>query len=323
MKLTLLLLFIVSAGAFASTEEKLSQRFAVQPGGTVVVDVEFGTIDISTNATSEVVVDVVRKIGRKKKADEAAYLRDHPVKFTQSGNTVKIESHGSQHWFSWGGRAIQNEATYTLHVPAQFSARLNTGGGDVEVADLTGEVKVGTGGGGLGFARLHGRLQGETGGGGVNARDCEGALTLRTGGGGVEVIGGAGSLDGTTGGGGVSVKNFQGPAHVSTGGGGVTVEKVQGAVDASTGGGSVHAVLPSELSDPVKLSTRGGGITVSAPKTAAFNLDARTEGGGVTTDLPVAVVGKMEEGCLVGPVNGGGKTVQLHSGGGDIHLKKL
>jgi hypothetical protein len=35
------------------------------------------------------------------------------------------------------------------------------------------------------------------------------------------------------------------------------------------------------------------------------------------------MVGKMEEGRLQGPVNGGGKAVQLRSGGGSIHLKKL
>jgi hypothetical protein len=39
--------------------------------------------------------------------------------------------------------------------------------------------------------------------------------------------------------------------------------------------------------------------------------------------LPVAVVGKVEHGRLQGPVNGGGKTVELRSGGGGIHLKKL
>ena len=97
---------------------------------------------------------------------------------------------------------------------------------------------------------------------------------------------------------------------------------MDGVVDGSTGGGSISAVLPSELSETVKLSTGGGGISVSVPKTAAFNLDAKTSGGGVSTDLPVTVVGKMEHGRLQGPVNGGGKTVQLRSGGGSIHLKK-
>jgi hypothetical protein len=323
MKLTSLLLLITSVTAFAATEEKLNHRFSVQPGGTVVVEVDFGSIDVSTNGTGEVVVDVWRKIGRKKKADEEAFLRDDPVKFTQEGGTVVIRSQGKSNW-SWSSSGrVQNDAKYTITVPAQFNARLKSGGGGVRVVDLTGDVRAHTGGGGLSFARLHGALNGESGGGGVNASDCEGVLNFRTGGGGIEVSGGSGSLDGTTGGGSVSVRKFQGPAHVTTGGGGLTIENVDGGVDASTGGGSINAVLPAELSDAVKLSTGGGGISVGVPATAAFTLDATTSGGGVRTDVPVIVVGKIEDGRLQGPVNGGGKLVQLHSGGGSIHLKKL
>jgi len=323
LKPILALLLVNSIAAFAATEEKLHQQFPAQPGGAVVVEVDFGSINISTNATSEVVVDVWRKIGRKNKADEEAFLRDNPVKLTQEGNTVTILSHGkaSSSW-SWSGRN-QNEAKYTITVPARFDARLKSGGGGIDVADLTGEVRAQTGGGGLSFARLNGALTADTGGGGVKAGACEGKLSLRSGGGGLEVIGGSGSLDGKVGGGSVTVREFQGSVRVNTGGGGITVEKAQGAVEASTGGGSINAVLPSELSDTVKLSTGGGGINVSVPETAAFSLDAKTSGGRVSTELPVAVTGKKEEGRLQGPVNGGGKLVELRSGGGGIHLKKL
>lgn len=287
------------------------------------MEVDFGSIDVSTNATSEVLVDVWRKVGRRKKADEEAFLRDNPVEFSQEGKTVMIRSHGKANrtWSLFGRN--ENDAKYTITVPAQFNAQIKSGGGGVRVVDLTGEVKAQTGGGGLTFARLHGPLNGETGGGGVKAGDCEGALNFRTGGGGIEVTGGSGSLSGSTGGGSVSVGNFQGSAHVSAGGGGLTIENVAGGVDASTGGGSIRAVLPSELSDTVKLSTGGGGISVGLPATAAFDLDAKTSGGSVSTELAVAVVGKMERGRLEGPVNGGGKSVQLRSGGGSIHLKKL
>jgi hypothetical protein len=319
----LALLLISSIAASAATEERLNQRYSVQPGGTVVVEVDFGAINVSTNGTSEVVIDVWRKIGRKKKADEEAFLRDHPVTFTQDGNTVAIRSQSKTRssWSSSGRNS--NEAKYTITVPARFSAQLRTGGGGIDVVDLTGEVRADTGGGTLSFTRLTGTLRGETGGGGVKAAACDGTLTLRTGGGVIEVNRSSGALDGTTGGGSVTVREFQGPAHVRTGGGGLTIEKVQGIVDGSTGGGSISAVLPSEVSGPVKLSTGGGGITVGVPSTAAFDLDARTSGGSVSTDLPVTVVGKVEHGRLQGPVNGGGKTVELRSGGGGIHLKKL
>jgi len=316
-------LLVNSIAVLAATEEKLHQQFPVQPGGTVVVEVDFGSINVSTNAISEVVVDVWRKVGRKKKADEEAFLRENPVTLTHDGNTVTVRSHGKANssW-SWSGRN-QNEAKYTITVPARFDARLKSGGGGIEVVDLTGEVRAQTGGGGLSFARLNGPLNGETGGGGVKASACEGKIVFRTGGGGMEVVGGSGSLDGKNGGGSVTVREFQGSVRVSTGGGGIAVEKIQGTVEATTGGGSISAVLPSELSDTVKLLTGGGGINVSVPATAAFSLDAATAGGKVSTELSVAVVGKMEDGRLKGPVNGGGKAVELRSGGGSIHLKKI
>ena len=79
---TAFFLFLIGAvAAQASTEEKLHQHFAAQPGGMVVVEVDFGAIEISTNAFGEVVVDVWRKIGLRKQANEAAFLRDNPVEF--------------------------------------------------------------------------------------------------------------------------------------------------------------------------------------------------------------------------------------------------
>ena len=303
MQLPLLLLGAIAASA--ATEEKLNQKFSVPPGGTVVVEVEFGQVNVSTNATSEVVVEAWRKIGRSNKADEEGFLRDHPVTIALDGNTVTIFSRGKNRWFGSSGRHSSNEAKYTITVPSRFNARLKTGGGPVEVAGLTGEMHA------------------DTGGGNIKAGACDGTITLRTGGGSIEVSNSAGTLDASTGGGSVSVAEFQGPAHVRTGGGGLTLERVQGALDGSTGGGSISTVLPSELSGEVKLSTGGGGVSVSAPSTVAFDLDAKTGGGSVTTDLPVAVIGKVEHGRLQGPVNGGGKTVQLRSGGGSIHLKKL
>ena len=70
MKLTLFLLPLTALAALAATEEQLNKHFTVQPEGKLVVDVDFGSIDVTTHATDEVVVDVWRKITRKNKADE-------------------------------------------------------------------------------------------------------------------------------------------------------------------------------------------------------------------------------------------------------------
>jgi hypothetical protein len=322
MKLAPTLWLISSLAAVAATEEQLNQRFTVHPEGQLIVEVDFGSIDVTTHGADEVVVDVWRKITRRNKADEEKFLQDHPVTFSQDGTTVTVRSRrqGTGGWSS-SGRS-RTEAKFTLKVPAQFNAQLKTSGGGIAVSDLAGEVRAKSSGGRLRFAHLRGQLDGETSGGGIHVSDCEGDLKIRTSGGGIDVTGGAGSLDGHTSGGSVTVKAFKGDAHVGTSGGGLAIEHVMGKVEGSTSGGSVSAVLPSPLPGDVRLSTSGSGVTVVVPADAAFELDALTPAGRVSSDLPVMVAGEVARGRLKGTVNGGGKSVVLRSSAGSIRLKK-
>src|SRR2546426_11417341 len=92
MKLTSVLLLASCLTLSAETQEQINKRFTVQPGGKLVVDVDFGSIEIRTNATGEVVVDVFRKVSRGSKADEEAFLAERPVAFSQDGHSVTVYS---------------------------------------------------------------------------------------------------------------------------------------------------------------------------------------------------------------------------------------
>src|SRR6266536_2120994 len=119
MKLSCLLLIIGSLAASAETEEQINKHFAVQPGGKLVVDVDFGSIEVSTNASSEVIVDVFRKVSRRNKSGEEEFLRERPVNFSQDGDTITIQSRakdkGARSWSGWQ----RTEAKYTITVPAR------------------------------------------------------------------------------------------------------------------------------------------------------------------------------------------------------------
>lgn len=325
MKKLSLMLFL--SGCFlvsAETKEQVKKRFAVQPGGSLVVDVGFGSIAVSTNSTSEVTVDVVRKVAMRRKADEEQFLRDHPIIFSQDGSTVTVRSKGNNRGLGLRGifQRTRTEAKYTITVPAKFDADLKTAGGGIAVSDVSGHVDARTSGGGLEFTRLRGPLNGGTSGGGIRVRDCGGELKVATSGGGIDVTGGSGSLEGSTSGGSVTVREFQGPVRVSTSGGGIRVDGATGPVYGSTSGGSVTAQFASPVSGDIKLETSGGGVTLSVPENSAFNLDAATSGGGVRSDLPVSIIGKVQRDHLKGTVNGGGKSVLLRSSGGGIHIRK-
>ncbi|HOW66783.1 MAG TPA: DUF4097 family beta strand repeat-containing protein [Candidatus Paceibacterota bacterium] len=316
---------LTSVAALAVTEEKINKQFTVQSGGTLVVDIDFGAIEVSANTSgnNEVIVDISRKVSRKHKADEEAFLKERPITFSQDGNTLTIRSlRQSKKPWSWSGWS-QNEAKYTIAVPPQFNTQLKTSGGGIGIQNLAGDSKAHTSGGGLRFTHLRGPLNGDTSGGGIHVTDCEGTIKIHTSGGGIQVEGGSGSIDGHTSGGSVTVKNFGGPARVDTSRGGITIEKVAGKVEGTTSGGSISAVLPSPLPGDVKLSTSGGGVTVRIPEDAAFQLDAHTSSGAATSELPVNAIEKTERNRLNGTVNGGGKTVFLRSSGGGIRIKRL
>ncbi|MEO7675576.1 MAG: DUF4097 family beta strand repeat-containing protein [Verrucomicrobiota bacterium] len=323
MKQIALFLLLISSAAFAATEDQTNKTFKATPGGHLVVNVDFGSIEVTTNAGNEIAVDVWRKITRKNTQEEQEFLRDNPVKLLQAGDalTIQCQRKEKNRW-SFGGRNL-NEAKYTIRVPAQFNAALNTAGGGIAVSDLSGEVKADTSGGGLRFTRVRGPLNGNTSGGSIGVADCEGKIRIQTSGGGIDINGGSGSVEGETAGGSITVKTFSGPATVETSGGGITIEKVAGKIKGSTSGGSINAVLVSPLPGDVTLSTAGGGITVRVPTDAALNLDAETSGGGVSSDLPVTMEGKKERSRLKGTINGGGPVVHLRSSGGGIGVKKI
>jgi hypothetical protein len=72
----------MATAVLADTEEQINKQFAVQPGGKLIVEVDFGSIDLNTNASNEVVVDVERRVKRSSKSEEETFLRDHPVTFS-------------------------------------------------------------------------------------------------------------------------------------------------------------------------------------------------------------------------------------------------
>src|SRR5207248_9489479 len=209
---------------YGATEEQINAEFVVQANGKLVVDVDFGAIEVNTNGGAQVTVDVFRSVSRSSKADEEAFLAEHPVKFSQDGNIITVSSRSKTNMKNWWHGNQRTEGKYTISVPGAFGAQLRTAGGAITVNDLTGGVKATTSGGGLRFARLHGTLNGETSGGSIRIASCEGELKVKTSGGGIDVAGGSGSLDGITSGGNVNVRDFRGATHVGSSGGGLTLE---------------------------------------------------------------------------------------------------
>ncbi len=321
--LIITLLTLVSLHAIASSEENIHQTRDARPGGKLVVDVDFGSIDVTAGERDKVVVDAHRKIEASSKDKEQEYLAAAPITIANEGDKVvvravrKHESLGDQFGHLFGHS--RTEARYSIKVPSNFSADLDTSGGDVSVNGLTGNIKVDTSGGDMTFGQLHGDLHASTSGGDITAKNCEGKVNLDTSGGRIEVTGGKGNLGASTSGGAVTVLNRVGDVKVDSSGGKLRLGNISGKLNAETSGGSVSAILPSPVVGDVRLETSGGGITVLTPRDARLTIDAETSAGGIHSDLPIERLSSDSD-SLKGTINGGGTKLVLRTSAGSIEI---
>ncbi|MEO6871958.1 MAG: DUF4097 family beta strand repeat-containing protein [Chthoniobacterales bacterium] len=320
---TLTLVSLTALTAAAATDENINETRAAKQGGTVVVDVDFGSIDLAPGDADKVLIQAHRKVEAFSKEKEEQYLKAEPIRITTEGDKVivratrKHDSLGSQLWSMFARHST--EAQYTIRVPANFNADLDTSGGDISASGLTGSVKVDTSGGDLTFQKIHGEIKADTSGGNIKVSACDGRTDLDTSGGHIEVTDGRGNLDADTSGGNITVMNLAGNAKVESSGGKLRLANVSGKLHAETSGGAISAILPATVTDDVHLETSAGAITVMTPPNAGLTIDAETSSGGVHSELPITNM-RSDDDSLKGNINGGGKKLTLRSGGGAIEI---
>lgn len=311
--------FAAALMASAASEERFNRNVAAHRGGKLVVDVDFGKVDVSPGADDNVTVEAVRLVDFDNEAKEKEYLAAAPITLSVDGNAVTLREHAPKEArLNWPHHS-RMDARYVIRVPKNFSADLQTGGGGVSVTGLTGEVQANSGGGDLRFSKLEGDLDAQTGGGGIKLEDCRGTLELATGGGDLVFTGGTGSLRARAGGGRIEVRDFKGDTKVSSGGGQLTLERIDGAVWGETGGGSITASFGGSALKKIELESSGGDIELALPRSAAADITADTSSGRVTTDLPLEITRKDDD-HLRGKLNGGGAPVRLRTSGGSIRI---
>jgi DUF4097 and DUF4098 domain-containing protein YvlB len=324
MKLFYSVVLLVCLCAFhtlALTDEHVTETRGAKPGGKLIIDVDFGNIDVTTGATDKVVVTAYRAVDAHSKEKEKQYLKATPIVVTTEGNSVVVRARSKKGWsfWSWFGHT-RTEGTYNIQVPATFDSDLQTEGGEVSVTGLTGRTKVETSGGDLKFERLHGPLKAETSGGTIEMGACDGTLDIESSGGSIAVDGGSGTLRGQTSGGNVTVVDFAGDANVESSGGRLRLANIAGNLNGETSGGSISAALSSPVHGDVKLETSAGSIEVIAPPDAALTVDAETSAGKVSSDLPITATTSSGDG-LRGTINGGGKRLRLRTSAGSISIR--
>jgi DUF4097 and DUF4098 domain-containing protein YvlB len=178
-------------------------------------------------------------------------------------------------------RRIYNNITIDYEISAPKSSALNLRSG-------SGDVLV---------DNLGRFLKGQTGSGNLRAHGIGGPSELQTGSGDIEL-----EVD------------APGEVRTSTGSGNIRVHGLNGALTARTGSGDIEA--DGSVTGSSRLQTGSGNIRLHVGPEAHFNVDASSGSG----DIRIAGAPKSEHHHISAPVNGGGPSLEAHTGSGDIEV---
>jgi DUF4097 and DUF4098 domain-containing protein YvlB len=214
----------------------------------------------------------------------------------RAGGTHVVEAHVTTHGWPLGPDGVRVEARQkgarieiAVRVPrgewgwGNRSVRL-----DVTVPPaLRAEIR--TTDGGIRAQGLKGEFRFTTGDGSIDADALDGALTARTGDGNLNARGRFDELD----------------LHTS-----------DGSVVAALNPGSVAA-------SPWRIETGDGNVTLRLPEGFAAELEATTGDGEISVRVPFTSAGfRNGEHTFRGQLNGGGRTLRIHTGDGSIHVER-
>jgi DUF4097 and DUF4098 domain-containing protein YvlB len=205
---------------------------------------------------------------------------------------------------------------FVINVPRNLdSAKIETGGGNVNATGIGGRVQISSGGGNLHVDDIGGDAVAETGGGTIEVGSVAGDVNLETGGGNIKIASVKGEIKAQSGGGSVVVLSGLQGAVLETGGGSIRVEKCTGAVKATTGGGSVDL---GEIGGSAQIETGAGSIRLASAK---GRVQAQTGGGSIQLDGAASVQAETAAGGIAVKLlssTGGRNNSTLETSAGDI-----
>ena len=171
---------------------------------------------------------------------------------------------------------------YEIQAPAGAFLDANSGSGNVTDEGVGENAKLGTGSGNIHATGLKGAFNVNTGSGDIYAEQT-----------------GSGDIKAQTGSGNVELKDVHGSLRAGTGSGDI---KISGAPAGEW-----------------KLETGSGNVEFW-PGNSGMTLDASTGSGTVHSDHEMTVQGSFDHHHITGKINGGGPTVRIQTGSGDVRI---
>lgn len=168
------------------------------------------------------------------------------------------------------------DSYYKLQIPDDLELSINTGTGEIAIANISAEANV------------------NTGTGKIVAVDYKGDLKLNSGTGSVQIMGSEGELSLNSGTGSVSITNCHGQLNANSGTEDVVLEDVSGSVSANSGTGNVSA-KNIKLKGNGNFNSGTGNVNLTLTNPVTQNLSVNSGTGSATLDMN----GQSFDGTLV------------------------
>ena len=284
-----LMVGVAQAEGNDDARDTIKKRFDVNPGGTLLIDLDHGNIEIEPGQDDVVYIEVERIVEARDRDEAKQILEAHELDFDQSGDDVRMRSRfDRERWKRtlWR-RGVEFKVEVTIRVPERYNVDFTNGAGNVVIDDLIGDV------------------EGRTGAGNVTIGTVRGPVDVTSGSGNIEVDGAEGRI------------------RINSGAGNVILRRVEGEIRATTGAGNIIAKITSQPDGDSRLESGAGNVTVYLDEDVGVYVDATASVGSASCDYPLRVKGKWMSKSFGGHVNGGGPELTLRSGVGNVALKKM
>ena len=293
----------------ARGEYRNERDFNLEPGGRFIIDSGVGSVRISGVSGSGARVKI------SSNRDDLERLFD--LRFNESAGVVEVTLHRHKDFKSPNHFWVKFE----VQVPHETSVEVRTGGGSVEIDQLSRDATLNTSGGSIKADDLGASLDAHTSGGSITLRHVTGNAKVDTSGGSIQGDALSGTLDARTSGGSIHFEGVRGDLLAHTSGGSIRIGEAGGRVDARTSGGNVDVNFTSGNARGGHLETSGGGVRVLLDPSVNLEVEASASSGSVSSDLPIKMSGTISTSHLHGTIGSGGELLTLHSDGGPIHIE--
>lgn len=289
-------------------ETMISERFPVDEGGTLQVEVSDADVEVVTGTSDQVLVEVILT-AREIDDDARAYFERQRLSVTNNGETVRVISRPRRPLVRLSWRDTRNRPSIYVRVsaPRTFNADIQTDDGDIRIEQVDGNVRLRTSDGDISTGSLRGiDLALRTSDGDIRVDQLDGeAIDVGTADG--DLMLGMLAADRIT---------------VRTSDGNIVVAGVDGETfHGQTSDGDIK--IDRLVAASSTLRTSDGDITITVP--ANHGADLRLRGDEVRVGSGLEFEGRIDKDrqSATGVVSGGGSLIDARSSDGDVVVRGI